>query len=49
MDYTVRVYPSLAMKALHLLAHLTKNYSIAMALLRPNSDLPPSLASLSIP
>lgn len=35
------------MKALHLLAHLTKNYSIAMALLRPNHDLPASLLPLS--
>jgi hypothetical protein len=49
IDYTIRVYPSLAMKALHLLTHLTKNYSIAMALLRPNHELPPSLLPFSRP
>jgi hypothetical protein len=49
IDYTVRAYPSLAMKALHMLELLTKNYSIAMALLRPNNDLPPSLTPLARP
>jgi hypothetical protein len=49
IDYAVRAYPSLAMKALHLLTHLTKNYSIAMALLKPNNDLPVSLADLCRP
>lgn len=39
----------MALKMLHLLTHLTKNYSIAMALLRPNHDLPPNLSSMARP
>lgn len=48
-DYAEKVYPRLVLKILHLLTHLTRNYSIAMALLRVNCEVIASLKEWTRP
>lgn len=48
-DYAEKVYPRLLLKILHLLTHLTRNYAIAMAMLRVNCEVTASLKEWTKP